>query len=112
MQVHIKYRVHGILEQPLPAGSIVELDEATARELIRQGTAEELDTVLPLPAESEMQTRCTELEQALKAEREHSEKLEQEVFNLRDALSDCQKDLAKAQKSAKADKNTAPEEKA
>lgn len=112
MQVHIKYRVHGILEQPLPAGSIVELDEATARELIRQGTAEELDTVLPLPAESEMQARCTELEQALKAEREHSSQLEKEVFSLRDALEDCHKELAKAPKNAKAGKNTASEEKA
>lgn len=114
MQVHIKYRVHGILEQPLPAGSIVELDDAVAQSLIDQGAAETLETPVTVPAvgpdESEMQARCVELEQAFKAEREHSKKLEKEVFSLRDALTECQKELAKAPKSTKTGKNTVPDE--
>lgn len=114
MQVRVKYRIHGILEQPLLPDTLVELDEATALDLIRQGAVEELVTVLPLPdsgsAESEVQARCTELEAAFKAEREHSLVLEQEVFRLRDALAECQKELAKAQKSAKASKNAIPDE--
>lgn len=87
MQVHIKYRVHGLTDQPLMAGHIVELDEATAHELIRQGAAEELPTILPaVPADSdpELQARCAELEQAFKTEREHSAELENVVFSLRD----------------------------
>lgn len=109
MQIHIKYRVHGITEQPLTAGSIVELDEATALELIRQGAAEELDTMLPLPDESEVQARCAELEQAFKAEREHSDTLQKEVFSLRDSLATCQKELAKVQKDAKSTKKDVSE---
>ncbi|MEG2173830.1 MAG: hypothetical protein RRY29_11335, partial [Desulfovibrionaceae bacterium] len=68
-----------------------------------------LSSIVPLPDEGEVQTRCTELEQAFKAEREHSKKLEQEVFGLRDSLAECQKELAKAQKPTKAVKNDATE---
>lgn len=114
MQVRVKYRIHGIQEQPLAVGSIVELDDTVAQSLIALGSAETLEPSFPVPfvepGESEMQARCTELEAAFKAEREHSLALEQEVFKLRDTAANCEKELAKAQKNAKASKNTVPDE--
>lgn len=44
MKIRIKYRVHGMGEGILQPGTVVDLDEAAALPLLRQGAAEELDT--------------------------------------------------------------------